>query len=109
MSLNRAFFVTRSNRLDTSSADEHGEPTYLLDRAPSPYKTDECIEAIEAALDEAKYKPGQDLIAIAGPHILTSILVAVASWRGSTRILLWDAPGERYVERAITLQDRKTA
>ncbi len=105
----RSFFVTRSNRLDTSTAAEHGDPVILLDRAPSPYKLEECVDAIQQALDDAEYDPTDDFIAIAGPSILTALLVAVAASRGAVRVLLWDAPGERYVERPLTLQDRKTA
>ena len=101
----RAFFVTQTNRLDVSSAVEHGEPVFLLDRSPSPYKIDECVEAIEIALEEANYDPMYDLIAIAGPQILTALLVAIAAARGATRVLLWDLPGERYVERSLTLHN----
>ncbi len=105
----RVFFAIRARNIDVSSVEEHGVVTYLLARPPSPFKTDECVEAIEGAMDRNEYHPGEDLIAIAGPSILTALLVAVASSRGSVRVLLWDAPGERYIERSFELAQRRTA
>lgn len=108
----RVFFVTHARNIDVSSVEEHGLPTYLLDKPPSPFKTDECVDAIVGAMDLFAYEPGVDLIAIAGPSILTALFVSVAASRGKVRLLLWDAPGEHYVERGFSLfdtGDRRTA
>lgn len=107
----RVFFVTHARNIDVSSIEEHGIPTYLVERPPSPFKTDECVEAIVEALDRYAYNVTDDLIAIAGPSILTAMLVAIAASRGPVRMLLWDAPGERYVERVFEVDqhDRRSA
>tara|TARA_R110002096_G_C14661938_1_gene728404 strand:- start:16411 stop:16743 length:333 start_codon:yes stop_codon:yes gene_type:complete len=102
----RAFFVTQARSLDVSSVTEHGTAAYLLDRPPSPFKTSECLHAIEQALTLQSYQPGVDFIAIAGPSILTALLVAVAASRGPVNALLWDAPSERYVTRTVSITGR---
>ena len=107
----RVFFVTHARNIDVSSVEEHGLPTYLLEKPPSPFKTDECVDAIVEGMERYAYRPNADLIAIAGPSILTAMFIAIASSHGPVRMLLWDAPSERYVERVLEVDqhDRRTA
>ena len=99
----RVFFVTHARNIDVSSVEEHGLPTYLLEKPPSPFKTDECVDAIVEAMERYAYRPNADLIAIAGPSILTAMFTAISASYGPVRMLLWDAPSERYVERGFSV------
>lgn len=102
----KVFFVERSPRFNTRSADRFGTVTFLMENdAFSPFQTDRVMKTVNDKLTAEGYDPERDFIAITGGHVLVAMFLASALYRsGKVRALLFDARSSRYQERIIEAQ-----
>lgn len=70
----------------------------------SPFDPSAIARVFERELANADFDDHSDLLAIAGPTIYTSIMVAqVLARYGRAKLLLYDARATRYVSRDVEL------
>jgi len=98
----RVFFVQKADRFDTSTASEYGEKLYLVSPHVSAFNVDSFVQALLRSLDEYKYDPATDYIALTGQTICVAFMVGILLARyGRLRVLLFDARVGKYQERIL--------
>lgn len=98
----RVFFVQRTGRFDTTPADRFGEKKFVVSAHASVFNPDSLFEEFTQSLDESKFNPDTDFVALTGQAIAVSMLTAyvLARW-GRMRALLFDARTGEYEERKV--------
>ena len=107
----RVFFVTHSQRFNTRSADRFGKAVFVMDDdTVSPFQTDRILRSIESRLQDEKFDPDNDFVALTGAHVFVALFLAHAVARySSVKALLFDAKSSRYQERIIQVTPGATA
>ena len=96
--------VARNARFDVSTAERHGKVVYLFENGPRPSALDPqgLHDGILERLEQMRYDPAVDCIAIAGGSIHVAILVAaVLGEYGGMHLLLFDAATEAYIHKEL--------
>lgn len=103
----RVFFVEPSQRLDVTSASEHGDITYIFEaneRRPSVFDQESYIDRVKAKLISLDFKPEEDYFVISGPLLnVFGTTMAIVSylnvhWECAIlKTLAYDARSGKYV------------
>lgn len=99
----RVFLPVLSSRFNLDAAKSYGEVVYLLrTESASPFQTDSLIGEFIEKLRADRFDPVRDFVAITGPQIFCSLLLAVVvQVYRRVRVLLFHASSSRYVERIL--------
>jgi len=99
----RVFIISHSPRFDYSSAEEFGEPVYILaDREITPLRVDDVIDRIFDVLCQRAFDPAKDYVAVTGPSALVALFLAyIGSLNEEVNLLLFDAGPGRYRHRVF--------
>lgn len=99
----RVFFAADPQRFNVDAAAAHGQPVHLIAfREFSPLNVDRGVAAIMRGLEEQRFDPARDMVAVTGPQILVVLLVSCALARyGALFLLLWEARSGIYVPRYL--------
>jgi len=103
----RVFMPAWTSKFDSGPAEKFGEIIYLMkgESIVNPFNTERLISSFDASLDEHKFNPEVDFIALTGGHIFVSFLLATAAVSyDRLKLLLFDASNERYVERPFFIE-----
>ena len=101
----RVLVAAENARFNVDDAARFGDVTYVLPRTRrsiSPFKTQELVAQMLEELRDVGYDPDVDYVAFTGGMIHVSLLYgAVMKEWGRAKILIFDAPNDRYVERTV--------
>jgi len=99
--MSRVFFPQPNSRFNFDSAKEYGEVRFVFTgRVPSLFETDVLLRELRASLKQEQFDAENDFIGLSGSVILVAfLLAAITAEYENVRILLFDAPSSRYVER----------
>lgn len=105
----RVFFASRNQRFDVTAAEPFGEIVYLFERdRPSPLRTQKVYDGILERMLSNDFDPNLDYIVLTGPNVYVAVLLAVAVAEfGGTKMLVFDAPNDRYIEQDLTESERE--
>ena len=97
----RVFLVEKNPRFDVDPAKEFGELVFLK-VSSSPFNTDAFMSDVKAQLEEQKFDPFKDSVALTGNALAIALFLSVCTTQyEQTRVLMFSAATNKYRERMI--------